>query len=44
MGKVLEVAEVNSEHLRKLKNARRNIDSRVESMNEDEYPERRVKM
>ena len=35
---------VNSEHVRKPKNARRNINSRVESMNGDEYPEQRVKM
>ena len=43
-GSWVEVAEVNSEHLRKPKNARSNMDSRVESMNGDEYPEQRVKM
>lgn len=43
-GSWVEVEEVNSEHLRKPKDAGRNINSRVESMNGDEYPEWRVKM
>lgn len=40
----MDVVEVNSEHLRMPKNARRNIDSRAESMNWDEYPEWNVTM
>ena len=44
VGTWVEVVEVNSEHLTKPKNARRNIYSKVESMNGDEYPEQRVKM
>ena len=33
---------VNSEHRRKPKNARRNMDSRVKLMDGDKYPARRV--
>lgn len=40
----MDVLDVNSKHLRTPKNARRNIDSRVESMNWDEYPEWNVTM
>ncbi len=36
--------EVNSEHLKKPKNARRNIDSRVTSMDGDKYPKQRAGM
>ena len=43
-GPWVEVVEVNSEHLSKPKNARRNKDLRVELTNGDEYLEQRVKM
>ena len=43
-GSKADVDEVNSEHRRNPKKARRNMDSRVASVKGDEYPERRVLM